>query len=84
MYTVELSKSSEKALIVLSKKDQKRVVGALESLKNDPFTGKKLQGPLKGLWSIRVWPFRIIYSIHKKRVMVSVVAIGNRKDIYNT
>jgi mRNA interferase RelE/StbE len=82
MYTVELSKGAEKSLINLDKKNQQRVVFALEGLEKDPFVGKKLQGPLKGLWSIRILPFRIVYSISKKKVVVTVVAIGDRKDIY--
>lgn len=82
MYSVELSKGAEKSLMNLNKKNQQRVVFALEGLEKDPFVGKKLQGPLKSLWSIRVVPFRIVYSIHKKKVMVSVVAIGDRKDVY--
>ncbi|MCK5017652.1 MAG: type II toxin-antitoxin system RelE/ParE family toxin [Candidatus Peribacteraceae bacterium] len=44
--------------------------------------GKKLKGSLDGLWVIRVVPFRIVYSINKKIVTVSVVSIGNRKDVY--
>ena len=82
MYSVELSKSAEKSFMDLGKKNQQRIVSALEGLETDPYVGKKLQGPLKGLWSIRVVPFRIIYSIHKKTVTVSVVAIGDRKDVY--
>jgi len=82
MYTVNLSKSAEKSLMSLSKKDQHRVVEGLEGLKKDPFIGKKLQVPFKGLWSLRVWPLRVIYSIDKKIVTVSVVAIGDRKNVY--
>ncbi|MDA1208882.1 MAG: type II toxin-antitoxin system RelE/ParE family toxin [bacterium] len=82
MYSIELSRGAEKSLNTLEKKNQQRVISALEGLEKDPFIGKKLQGPLKGLWSIRVLPFRIIYSISKKTVTVSVVAIGDRKGVY--
>mgnify|MGYP001191092630 FL=1 len=81
MYSIELSKGAEKSLMNLGKKNQQRVISALEGLENDPYVGKKLQGPLKGLWSVRVVPFRIIYSISKKTITVSVVAIGDRKDV---
>ncbi|KKW38411.1 hypothetical protein A2454_05715 [Candidatus Peribacteria bacterium RIFOXYC2_FULL_55_14] len=82
MYTIELTKKAEKSLESLRKRDQQRVMAGIESLREDPFIGKKLQGPLEGLRSLRVWPFRIIYSVNKKVVMVTVVAIGNRKDVY--
>ncbi|PIR48145.1 type II toxin-antitoxin system mRNA interferase toxin, RelE/StbE family [Candidatus Peregrinibacteria bacterium CG10_big_fil_rev_8_21_14_0_10_55_24] len=82
MYSIELSRGAEKSLMSLNKKNQQRIILALEGLEKDPFVGKKLQGPLKGLWSIRVVPFRVVYSIHRKIVTVSVVAIGDRKDVY--
>jgi len=82
MYTVELSKSADKSLMSLRRKDQQRVLLALEGLEKDPFIGKRLQGPLRGLWSVRVLPYRIIYSVNKKIITVSVVAIGDRKDVY--
>lgn len=82
MYSVEISKTAEKSFQKLSAKDQDRVIDALENLKKDPHMGKRLQGPLKGLWSLRVWPLRIIYCINDKIVTVFVVSIGHRKDIY--
>jgi len=82
MYSVNLSKRAEKSLLGLSDKDQKRVTEALLSIQEHPFTGKKLEGVHKGLWSFRVWPYRIIYMIEKKIVTVTVVAIGDRKDVY--
>lgn len=82
MYKVRISKRAEKSLLKFSCKDQKRMTEALIGLQNDPFTGKKLEGDHKGLWSIRVWPYRIIYIVEKKVVTVTVVAIGDRKDVY--
>ncbi|OIO53687.1 hypothetical protein AUJ46_04425 [Candidatus Peregrinibacteria bacterium CG1_02_54_53] len=82
MFRVELTKSAEKDVCRLSKKDQGRIFRGLESLKNDPFSGKKLQGPLEGLWSLRVWPYRIIYEIQKKKILVTVIAVKQRKNVY--
>lgn len=82
MYTVELAKNAEKSFFKLSKKDQQRVLSCLEGLEKDPFIGKKLHGPLAGLWSVRVYPYRVIYTIKKKEIIVPVVAIGDRKDVY--
>ncbi|MCB9807683.1 type II toxin-antitoxin system RelE/ParE family toxin [Candidatus Peribacteria bacterium] len=81
-YRVLLSKRAEKSLFKLSLKDQKRMAEGLLALQNNPFAGKKLEGEHKGLWSLRVWPYRIIYTIEKKIVTVTVVAIGDRKDVY--
>ena len=82
MYIVILKKRAAKQHAKLSKDDQERVVAALDELRENPFTGKKLDGEQAGLWSVRVWPYRIIYMIDKNIVTVTVVAIGQRKDVY--
>lgn len=58
------------------------VFAAIQGLRSDPWQGKKLEGDLDGLYAIRVWPYRIIYTIEKRMVIVTVVAIGHRRDIY--
>ena len=82
MYKVELKKRAAKQYADLPAKDQAKVFGALEGLRENPFAGKKLQGEYFGLYSLRVWPYRIIYTIEKHIVTVTVVAIGQRKDVY--
>jgi mRNA interferase RelE/StbE len=34
------------------------------------------------LWRIRVGNFRILYEIHDRRLIVLVIRIGHRKDVY--
>ncbi|MEK7218735.1 MAG: type II toxin-antitoxin system RelE/ParE family toxin, partial [Patescibacteria group bacterium] len=66
----------------LTKKDRKRIAEAIRSLRSNPFQGKKLQGEHEGEWSIRVWPYRIIYTIEKAIVTVIVLRIGHRREVY--
>lgn len=82
MYRVVMKPRAKKQLQKLQKKEQKRITQAIDGIGMDPYTGKQLQGYLKGLWSVRVWPYRIIYSIEKRVITVTVVAIGHRKDVY--
>ena len=42
---------------------------------------KKLSGP-DDLYRIRVGDYRIVYQIHDDRLIVLVVRIGHRKDVY--
>lgn len=83
MYLVRFKPSVEKSLAKLPKKDQYRVTLALAGLSVDPFIGKKLQGEYKGYYSIRVWPYRIVYTIVKQELMVIVVAVGHRQGVYS-
>ncbi len=82
MFDVFLKPKAQKQFDALPVRDREKVFNALEGLREDPFAGKKLQGELYGLYSLRVWPYRIIYTIEKRMIIVTVVAIGQRKDVY--
>ena len=78
-----MKSKAHKQLRKLHRKDQRRIAACIDELAHDPYLGKRLEGSLSGYWSIRVWPYRIIYTIEKKIVTVTVVAIGDKKDAYN-
>ena len=59
-----------------------RVVNALDSLEKNPFQGKALKGELKGRYSYRIGTYRIVYCIEQHRLLVIVIDIGHRRDIY--
>ena len=82
MFTIVLKKRAAKQHRKLPKDDQERILLGLKNLQFNPYTGKKLDGEYEGLWSLRVWPYRIIYTIDKHIITVTVVAIGDRKDVY--
>jgi mRNA interferase RelE/StbE len=60
---------------------KRKVRAALDRLALDAETGKALQGDLKGLRSLRVARFRVIYRVRTPRV-IEIVAIGARDRIY--
>ncbi len=82
MYTVQIKKKARKEIAALPAKEQQRVIAALEVLAADPFEGKKLQGEYEGAWSFRVWPYRIIYTIDRNIVTVSILRVGHRQGVY--
>lgn len=81
-YQVRLSKKVTKEIEKIDFRFQSRIKLAIITLATDPYIGKSLQGELEGLWSYRVWPYRIIYKIFKNELVVFIVAVGHRKDIY--
>lgn len=81
-YQVRLTPKAEKDLVSITSRDKIRVVLALQGLAENPFAGKKLKGELDGLYSVRVWPYRIIYEIYKKKLLVLVIRIGHRQEAY--
>lgn len=45
--------------------------------------GKPLRGELKGFWRYRVRDYRILCRLEKQVLVVVVVAVGHRSDIYD-
>ena len=82
MYSLFFKPSAVKSIKKLSEKDKQKVARVLESLKTTPFSGKKLAGEYKDYYSLRVWPYRIIYTIIKKELVMLVVDVGHRQSIY--
>lgn len=66
----------------LSPKYQKRVKGKMIALEDNPHAGKALLGKLKGLRSLRVWPYRVIYTVNTQREDVWIVSILHRQGAY--
>lgn len=63
---------------------RKRIVTAIEYrlTKAPEIFGKPLRYSLKGLWSLRVGDFRIVYSIKVKEEEIIILRIGHRRDVY--
>ena len=59
-----------------------RVRAAVEELSRDPLQGKPLSFTLKGLRSWRTGDWRIVYKAEAERVVVVVVTVGHRRDVY--
>jgi mRNA interferase RelE/StbE len=60
----------------------KIVKKAIESLAINPAKGKSLAYDLAGLRSLRTSDYRIIYRIREKELLIIVIAVGYRREIY--
>lgn len=79
---VQLTRESAKQLQKITPVDQKKIYKKLESLPEDYKEGKKLKGELSGLYSMRVWPYRIVYEINSKDEAIVVHLIAHRQGVY--
>ena len=82
MYVVAIKKKAKKEIEALPKKEQQRIVAAFQVLRENPLAGKRLEGRYAGAWSLRVWPYRIIYTIQHDIVTVTVLRVGHRQGVY--
>ncbi|TGK15738.1 type II toxin-antitoxin system RelE family toxin [Leptospira stimsonii] len=81
-YSVLLSKSVTKQLDKLPDNIADSLIEAIEGLAKNPRPQgfKKLKG--RDGFRIRKGDYRIIYDIQDQRLIIEVIAIGHRKDIY--
>lgn len=82
-YEIEISRTAEKQLRKLPPADQRRVAKAMLALGDDPFPrgSRKLSG-YEDVFRIRVGRYRILYSVSEKSLIIIVLKVGHRKDIY--
>jgi len=81
--SVEFKKSAAKTLRKLSQSVQKRIIDKLSEIENSP--PPSVETKLKGnnpFHRIRVGDYRIIYEIQNDILVILVIKIGHRKDIY--
>lgn len=79
---VILSKKTDENLKSLPQSEQKKIIKKLLLLEDNPFVGKKLGGEYFGSWSLKVWPYRIIYRIDKMNKEVLIGSILHRQGAY--
>jgi mRNA interferase RelE/StbE len=82
-FKIELAPAAYRALKKLDDGTAQRIADAINELAADPRPAgmKKLAGE-DDLYRIRVGEYRIIYRVEKRRLVVLVVTIGHRREIY--
>ena len=81
-YSVLIKRSAAKEIEAVPLKDRRRIVARIEGFANNPrpVGCEKLSGEEK--YRIRQGDYRILYQIVDTDLIVTVVRVGNRRDIY--
>jgi mRNA-degrading endonuclease RelE of RelBE toxin-antitoxin system len=80
---VFLTPSAQKNFKRIPQQEQKKIAKKLIELENNAYTGKRLEGELKGYLSLKAWPYRILYDINKDEQIIQVHKIAHRQGAYN-
>jgi len=81
-HQIRVSRAAEKQLKKIPPKDQEKIVKSIINLGDFPYPhGYKKLLKREG-FRIRVGNYRIIYEIKKKEVVITIIAVGHRKEIY--
>ncbi|MBT3422400.1 MAG: type II toxin-antitoxin system RelE/ParE family toxin [Bacteroidetes bacterium] len=82
-YSIFIKVKAKKELLKLNQKDRNRIIVLIDSLKNNPRPTSclKLQGD-NSVYRLRSGVFRILYLIEDDKLIIEVIKIGHRKQIY--
>lgn len=82
MYQIELTNTAYKHLQKIESRYQKLIAKAIDELSLHPNIGLSLKGKLKGYFKLRVAHYRILYQRLDRKLIIYIIDIGHRKDIY--
>ncbi|WP_062465266.1 type II toxin-antitoxin system RelE family toxin [Demequina soli] len=81
-YRVTLRPSAAKALARIQARDQARIRGAIELLAQDPRPPASRRLVDSAFFRVRIGDYRVIYSIDDGVLVVVVLAVGHRREVY--
>jgi mRNA interferase RelE/StbE len=83
-YSLLIERHAQKQLTSISQPHRDRIVTAVRQLADEPRPPgtKKLAG--RNAWRVRVGDFRVIYEIHDEMLIIVVISIGHRREVYRT
>jgi len=71
-----------KEAAALEKRARRRIFDAVDSLRDDPLKGQIMSAEWKGFRRLRVGEYRIIYAFDGRELLVSVLRVGHRREVY--
>ena len=82
-YDIEMSATAEKQIRKIPQKDQIAVFRRIQELATEPRPqgSRKLQG-YDDVYRIRVRNYRILYSVEDKHLIIIILKVGHRRDVY--
>ena len=81
-WRIVFARTAERELARLSSDAQLRVARAIRSLEDPPISGstKRLKGRRE--FRVRVGDYRVLYRLEYQNRVLTIVAIGHRRDVY--
>lgn len=79
-FEVEYTPLFLKRIENLDREAKVRILREIKTLESNPYAGKPLRGELKGIFSLRIGDYRVLYQIKGNKLLLLLV--GHRKHIY--
>lgn len=82
-YRIEFTPRADRQFRDLERSLQIRLGRRIDSLAENPYPqGVKKLGGKEDLYRVRVGDYRIVYQVRQKRLLVLIVRIGHRSEVY--
>jgi mRNA interferase RelE/StbE len=82
-YTIQFKPLALRQLEKLPRDAQKRLSAKIEALRDDPFpVGCKKMAAVSDAWRIRAGDYRVVYQVHRTVMILLVLTVGHRRDVY--
>jgi mRNA interferase RelE/StbE len=82
-YTVQFKPLALRQLEKIPREAQKRLSAKIEGLRDDPYpAGCKKMADVPDAWRIRAGDYRIVYQVHRGILVVLVLTVGHRREVY--
>ncbi|MBT2386419.1 type II toxin-antitoxin system RelE/ParE family toxin [Streptomyces sp. ISL-11] len=86
-YAFRFTAAAQRQLRAIDRPAAMRILAALTALGEDPYREdadvKKLTGP-SGLYRLRVGNYRVAYQVEDGELVILVVKVGDRRDVYRS
>lgn len=81
-YRIIIERTARKEIQKLNPADQNTIIQAIKKLAEEPrpIGCKKLKG--RTAWRVRAGDYRIIYEIQDNLLIVTIITVGHRRDVY--
>jgi mRNA interferase RelE/StbE len=81
-YSVRIKASAAKELAAIALPERERLIEAIDRLGAEPLRGTALKGDLTGLRRVRVGDYRIVYEVRHGELIVLVIRVAHRREVY--
>ena len=82
-YRLLYSETSKNQISNLYPEIKSIIRSRLDIIREEPFTGKRLERELSGYRSLRAKRFRIIYKFNETEKIIEIHYVGHRRDVYD-
>jgi len=81
-YRIEIRRQAVKELNRIGLQDRKKIQQAIDGLAANPHPAGSIKLRKRDGWRIRIGDYRVIYSIEEQKVLVLVLRVGHRREVY--